>query len=104
MYLNESERNAITILKELNHTTPVKLDEVVQKFKLSGHFAYQIARKLRNAGLVKTVRGPGGGFCLNKENITVLDVSDVMTPKTKVRQFDIDDHIRKALSSVMVVQ
>lgn len=49
------------------------LETVALNLGLSVAFLGQVARKLRQAGVIKSVRGPGGGYELNLSS-TLLDV------------------------------
>jgi len=55
---------------------PVSLNKIAQIENLSPEFLQQIFYKLRKAGIIKSSRGPGGGFSLNKkpEEISAYDV------------------------------
>ena len=55
---------------------PVSLSKIAQIENLSPEFLQQIFYKLRKAGIIKSSRGPGGGFSLNKkpEEISAYDV------------------------------
>ena len=45
---------------------PVNLQNICQRQNISADYLEQILRRLRNAGLVRSVRGPKGGFMLAK--------------------------------------
>jgi Rrf2 family iron-sulfur cluster assembly transcriptional regulator len=55
---------------------PVTLSEISQRQKISLSYLEQLFGKLRRRGLVDSVRGPGGGYCLAKDTaqISVADV------------------------------
>ena len=55
---------------------PVNLQSISERQEVSGDYLEQILRKLRNAGLVRSMRGPRGGFMLSRppEEVTVWDV------------------------------
>lgn len=67
---------AIADIAKNGKTEPVRLCDVAKRQKLSVHYLEQLARKLRVAGIIVSVRGPGGGYVLGKEfqNQTVKDV------------------------------
>jgi Rrf2 family transcriptional regulator, iron-sulfur cluster assembly transcription factor len=44
--------------------TPVSLAEIAERQEISLSYLEQLFAKLRKAGLVKSVRGPGGGYLL----------------------------------------
>lgn len=55
---------------------PVTLSEIAERQEISLSYLEQLFAKLRRAGLVKSVRGPGGGYKLafDADNIRVSDV------------------------------
>ncbi len=57
---------------------PVRLADVSSRQKLSLHYLDQLARKLRMAGIIESVRGPGGGYVTGK-NFDKKTVKDIMS-------------------------
>jgi Rrf2 family iron-sulfur cluster assembly transcriptional regulator len=57
---------------------PVSINNLSEKEDISSVFLEQIFFKLRKAGIVASVRGPGGGFCFAKplEDLTVREILD----------------------------
>lgn len=56
---------AILIIKEVREKTnfePVTMQGLSDRYGLKLEFLFKIARKLRIAGYIKAVRGPGGGY------------------------------------------
>ena len=49
------------------HDGPVTIKEISEKQSVSIAYLEQILNTLRKAGIIKSVRGPGGGYILNKE-------------------------------------
>lgn len=64
--------------------SPVRLREISDRQGISLHYLEQLFRKLRNGGVVKSVRGPGGGYVLNQEagQITVKSILDSVGEST----------------------
>jgi len=60
---------------------PVNLQNICQRQNISADYLEQILRRLRNAGLVRSVRGPKGGFMLAKppEAITIWEVVSLLS-------------------------
>ena len=60
--------------------TPIKLSTVARGQNISVRFLEQIFNKLKASGLVRSVRGPGGGYMLAKpaSEITVDDIIDAV--------------------------
>ena len=59
-----------------NRAGPVTLAEISQRQKISLSYLEQLFAKLRRRGLVDSVRGPGGGYCLAKDmaQVSVADI------------------------------
>ena len=57
---------------------PAPLKEISTRQKISLSYLEQLFSKLRICGLVKSIRGPGGGYMLNK-NPTNLNLLDIIT-------------------------
>ena len=53
---------------------PVSIKEAAKRQNISDKYLEQIISILNNAGYVKSVRGPQGGYLLKKENIYQLVV------------------------------
>ncbi|MCL5238337.1 MAG: Rrf2 family transcriptional regulator [Nitrospirae bacterium] len=47
--------------------TPVTIKEISEKQDVSVAYLEQILNKLRKAGLIKSIKGPGGGYLLEKK-------------------------------------
>ena len=59
---------------------PVSIRELSESEEISPEFLEQIFFRLRKAGIIKSTRGPGGGFQLDKSpsEITVKDIFDAV--------------------------
>lgn len=53
---------ALTYIKTKSNGEPVRLAEISKSEKISIHYLEQLFRKLREAGIVQSIRGPGGGY------------------------------------------
>jgi len=55
---------------------PVTVKEIALNQDVSIHYLEQILNKLRKAGLVRSIRGPGGGYLLSKspEKISIAAI------------------------------
>ncbi|MEK7332316.1 MAG: Rrf2 family transcriptional regulator [Nitrospirota bacterium] len=55
---------------------PVTIKEISEKQAVSVAYLEQILNKLRNGGLIKSIKGPGGGYLLNKkpEKISISSI------------------------------
>lgn len=57
---------------------PVPLRQISEREEISLNYLAQLLSKLRKAGLVESVRGPGGGYLLKKEPKKIR-ISDIVT-------------------------
>jgi Rrf2 family cysteine metabolism transcriptional repressor len=76
-------RYGLTIMIELAKqfgNGPVSLKSIAQSHGLSEHYLEQLIAPLRNAGLVKSIRGAYGGYMLAEEpaGITAGDIIRVL--------------------------
>ena len=79
---------------------PTSLKSIAQEHNLSEHYLEQLIAPLRNASLVKSVRGAYGGYMLAKEpgEITAGDVIRVLEgPITPVEIIDDEEPAKRDL-------
>ena len=79
MRLTTKGRFAVTAMIDLALNSgegPVTLAAISERQKISLSYLEQLFGKLRRYGLVESVRGPGGGYCLARPDadITLADV------------------------------
>lgn len=76
--MQQSSRLAIFALIELasDPERQVSVAEIGEKFRVSTHHLAKVMHTLGRAGLVRSVRGVGGGYCFtgNARRVTLLDV------------------------------
>ncbi|CAA6812270.1 MAG: Iron-sulfur cluster regulator IscR [uncultured Thiotrichaceae bacterium] len=80
MKLTTKGRYAVTAMLDLalhNGGQPVSLAEISERQDISLSYLEQLFSKLRRAGLVTSMRGPGGGYQLNGEPESIV-VSDII--------------------------
>ena len=80
MRLTTKGRFAVTAMIDLamrNGDGPVTLAEISERQKISLSYLEQLFGKLRRQGLVDSVRGPGGGYCL-AERLAQVSVADII--------------------------
>lgn len=67
---------AVITLAMSPHTRPVSISTLANEENVSSEFLEQIFYKLKKADVIRSIRGPGGGFVLNRkpEQITVKDI------------------------------
>ena len=65
---------------------PIALADVAERQEISLSYLEQLFSKLRHGGLVKSVRGPGGGYLLagNPGDISVARVIDAVNESVDV--------------------
>ena len=79
MRLTSKGRYAVRAMLDLTaHTNgnPVRLQEISTRQGISLHYLEQLFRKLRNGRVVKSVRGPGGGYvpARSMDEISIKDI------------------------------
>ena len=79
MRLTSKGRYAVRSMLDLTfHSSgnPVRLQEISTRQAISLHYLEQLFRKLRTGRVVKSVRGPGGGYVLARsmDEISIKDV------------------------------
>lgn len=89
MKLSTKGRYAVTAMLDLalhEKKHPVTLADISQCQEISLSYLEQLFSKLRKSGLVKGVRGPGGGYHLARsaEEITIADVVSAVDEKVDV--------------------
>lgn len=65
---------AASVFSQMYTGQPVTIREISEKSGLSDSYLEQIFRHFRNAEIVSSIRGPGGGYHLKKQDLTVSDV------------------------------
>jgi Rrf2 family transcriptional regulator, iron-sulfur cluster assembly transcription factor len=79
MRLSTKGRYAVMAMVDLAHHSdghPVSLAEIAERQEISLSYLEQLFAKLRQGGLVKSVRGPGGGYLLahNGADTRIADI------------------------------
>lgn len=83
MRLTTKGRYAVTAMLDLamhTHNGPTSLSDISQRQEISLSYLEQLFARLRRAGLVNSVRGPGGGYLLSQpaDAISVSKVIDAV--------------------------
>ncbi|MEW9675860.1 Rrf2 family transcriptional regulator [Lentibacillus sp. L22] len=103
MKISTKGRYGLTIMIELARNAgegPISLKQIAREKDLSEHYLEQLASPLRNAGLVKSVRGAYGGYVLAKQSkeITAGDIIRVLEgPITLVEGIENEEPAQQAL-------
>jgi len=79
MRLTSKGRYAVSAMVDINkqgHNCPVTLAAISERQFISLSYLEQLFRRLREEGLVKSVRGPGGGYLLARpaSDISIADI------------------------------
>lgn len=96
-------RYGLTIMMELAAKFgegPISLKSIAERNHLSEHYLEQLVAPLRNAGLVKSIRGAYGGYILSKdpEQITSGDIIRILEgPISPVDFTEEDDPAKRDL-------
>ena len=91
MQLTTKGRYAVTAMLDLasnGSDKPVTLDMISQRQNISLSYLEQLFAKLRKASLVKSIRGPGGGYLLNvsAENVTLTQIIEAVDENIDLRR------------------
>jgi Rrf2 family iron-sulfur cluster assembly transcriptional regulator len=81
MRLTTKGRFAVTAMLDLalrEAKGPVTLAGISERQQISLSYLEQLFGKLRRNGLVESVRGPGGGYCLAK-GVAAISVAEIIT-------------------------
>lgn len=89
MMLTTKSRYAVMALVEvaaLNSGRPARLADISSSQDIPLSYLEQIFSKLKTAGIVISVKGPGGGYLLsdNTENVLIIDVIDAVDESIKM--------------------
>lgn len=89
MILGTKARYAVMAMVELagrEEGVPVALSELAASQEIALPYLEQIFMRLKNAGLVQAVRGPGGGYMLAHaaRDIRIADIVDAADESTKI--------------------
>ena len=91
MQLTTKGRYAVTAMLDLasnDSSRPVTLDMISQRQNISLSYLEQLFSKLRKASLVKSIRGPGGGYLLNVDpvDVTLTEIIEAVDENIDLRR------------------
>ena len=83
-------RASLALARLQNEKSPITINQLSEEGKISSVFLEQIFFKLRKAGIVNSVRGPGGGFQFAKtpDKITLLEILEAAGEELDVTECD----------------
>lgn len=91
--------NAVALLK--NEIKPLRAEDMAKTMGVSYNFLQQVLLKLRKAGIICSIKGPGGGFFMVSKYppLTALKVANAVCGHFVVTNFDesISGKLNKAL-------
>ena len=96
MKISTKGRYGLTIMMELAAKYgegPISLKSIAEKNQLSEHYLEQLVAPLRNAGLVKSIRGAYGGYILAAEpsEITAGQIIRILEGPISPVDFTVED-------------
>ncbi|CDQ39476.1 MULTISPECIES: cysteine metabolism transcriptional regulator CymR [Virgibacillus] len=103
MKISTKGRYGLTIMIHLakqHGKGPTSLKQIAKENKLSEHYLEQLASPLRNAGLIKSIRGAYGGYMLAKDPVEIKagDIIRVLEgPITPVEGIEDEEPAKQAL-------
>ena len=80
MLLSTKGRYAVMAMVEIakqGDARPISLGDIASRLELSLAYLEQLFMKLRRSGLVQSVRGPGGGYVLDRE-AGAISIGEIM--------------------------
>ncbi len=91
MKLSTKGRYAVTAMADIalhSKGRPLSLSEISERQKISLAYLEQLFGKLRRAGLVRSMRGPGGGYTLARdaEDIAISQIMAAVEEKLQATQ------------------
>lgn len=101
--LNLATQHAATLLVTLKQKPGIKLHEFCKETGLSKPFMEQIGLRLVRAKIIRSNRGPGGGYVLEKEVVTLADLVKVFSGKTKDTSDELNQKAYQALNTITVI-
>ncbi len=93
MRLTTKGRYAVTAVLDLalnSHENPVNLSDISDRQAISLSYLEQLFSKLRKNNIVKSIRGPGGGYMLNAstDEISVAHIINAVNESIELSRCD----------------
>ncbi|HUX21810.1 MAG TPA: Rrf2 family transcriptional regulator [Spirochaetia bacterium] len=84
---------AVVKLTMTDQSKPVSIRQLAEAEEISPEFLEQIFFRLRKADVIKSTRGPGGGFLLNRDpaKISIKDIFDAVGEEISLSPCTTDD-------------
>lgn len=99
MKLTKKAVYALLLTAYVTRVGRTNLYTAAKELTIDLHFLEQIARKLRMAGILKSIRGPGGGYeigtvVLSGEVLAAVGATALVTPETLLQMSSTTDGIK----------
>lgn len=104
IYLTVDVQNAVELIKALKNEDHLSLVEYAKDATISYEFLGQIAYKMRKAGILGSMRGPGGGYFLKNYDVTLLDLVKVFKRKREAQECELLSQIHAAFDGIRILQ
>jgi cysteine desulfurase len=100
MMLTTKSRYAVMAILEVASNSggsPMKLADISSNQTIPLNYLEQLFLKLKNANIVTSVKGPGGGYRLNctPDSLKIIDIIDGVEENTKMTRCAVDKTCRK---------
>lgn len=80
MRINKDVQYAMLFVLYTKRVGRATVEGAAKNLKISKSFLEQITRKLRMGGLIKAIKGPGGGYELKQGIIFTIDIFNAISP------------------------
>ncbi len=102
------QRYAISALLEIalqQNNQPIPLKRIAQRLSISKSYLEQIFSELRAHFLVRSIRGPGGGYLINKNlnEVTVAEILKAINTTKQKQQFKINQTTDQTVRSCRAI-
>lgn len=87
MKLTKKVQNGLLFVMYALRGGTVKIEDAAANLNLDKSFLSQVANKLKQAGVMKSKMGPGGGYTVVDDEVSVGQIIKVLTEKQTVIQF-----------------
>lgn len=103
--ITTSVKYAALLVNEANKREFFKLKNFCEKQSISLHYMEQMGRKLVGAEILGSKRGPGGGYYVKKERVSVYDIITCISDAKKYEtESALGRAVAKALDSIVVAK
>ncbi len=72
-------------------TKPITLKDIALRQNITAKYLEQIMNKLAKASIVKSVKGPGGGYVIESSQVTIDRIIDAVEESIKITRCSLKD-------------